>query len=237
MYREHSPPPALSAAVECFWTNSGPEGAGYRVMPDGAIDIVFAYDGDTVVSVNVVGTMTTAIVVPAGTTRRAGVRFLPGAAAAVLGVAAHALTDQQVPLSDLWPRMDARDPLTLLLRRGRLDAPPRDIGAAVAAIQQSRGALTLSALGPSLGLSRQQLARRFAEMVGIAPKVFARIVRLQTVMRRARRWASGTPQWSALAYGVGYADHAHLTNEFHALTGLTPTAWFQTYKRTEGGSA
>jgi AraC-like DNA-binding protein len=245
MYREHSPPAALSAAVECFWTNSTPEvgPAEHRVMPDGAIDIVFAYEGDEVVSANVVGAMTTALVVPALTTRYAGVRFLPGAAAAVLGIPACEVTDQQVPVTDLWPRInidDLRGPMALLRGRGWLGggAPPRDVAAAVAAIRQSRGKLKVSGLGPLLGVSRQQLARRFAETVGVAPKVFARIVRLQAVMRRAQR---GAPDWSALAHGLGYADQAHLVNEFHALTGVTPTAWFhtwfQTYKTTTPPSA
>lgn len=240
MYREHFPPPQLADAVECFWTNNTPEvgPAEHRVMPDGAIDIVFGYEGDEVVSANVVGAMTTALVVPALTTRYAGVRFLPGAAAEVLGIAACDVTDRQVPVTDLWPRVnvhDLRDPMALLRARGWVGgAPPRDVAAAVAAIRQSRGTLKLSGLGPSLGVSRQQLARRFAETVGVAPKVFSRIVRLQTVMRRAGR---GAPDWSALAHGLGYADQAHLINDFRALTGISPTVWFQNYKIGEAGTA
>jgi hypothetical protein len=87
MYSEYSPPAALAGVVECFWTNTSLVSA-QRVMPDGATDIVLAYDGDEVVSATVVGTMTTALVAPPG--RYAGVRFLPGA---VLGVPASELTD------------------------------------------------------------------------------------------------------------------------------------------------
>jgi AraC-like DNA-binding protein len=226
MYVEHAPPAALAGVVECLWSTSAGDGrAGQRVMPDGAIDIVLTYDGDEVVSANVVGTMTTALVIPAVTARYAGVRFLPGGAAAVLGVDASELTDRQVPLGEFWRDWNARDLGVLLARRAA--SPPRDIALAVALIRRARGLLPVSALGPTLGVSRQHLARRFAHTVGVAPKTFARIVRFQTIMRRAR---VASPDWSGLAYELGYVDQSHLVNDFRALAGLTPTAWFQNSK-------
>jgi AraC-like DNA-binding protein len=182
-------------------------------MPDGAIDIVLTYDGDDLTSATVVGTMTTALVVPPTTDRYVGVRFLPGAQ---LGIPADELTDRRIALGDVW--------------RGKVVVrpPAPDIAAAVQAIRRSRGTLAIAALGPALGMSRQQLARRFAHAVGVSPKTFARVVRLQTLLRRAR--ATPAPDWSALAHGLGYADQSHLVNDFRALTGLTPTAWFQNSK-------
>lgn len=238
MYVEHAPPAALAGVVECFWSNdTGGGAAGHRVMPDGAVDIVLTFDGDEVASAKVVGTMTTALVVtPAVATRFAGVRLLPGSAAALFRVDVSELTDRQVPLADVWRGVvcdgvarDTADLPALLQRRAAaagVATTPRDIAMAVAAIRRSRGQLSVSALGPSLGVSRQQLARRFGQAVGVSPKTFARIVRFQTLVRRARA-ACAAPDWSGLAYELGYVDQAHLVNDFRALAGLTPTAWFQ----------
>jgi AraC-like DNA-binding protein len=232
MYAEHAPPAALAGVVACFWCTATGDGiAGHRVMPDGAIDIVLTYDGDEVVSADVAGTMTTALVVPPTTTRSVGVRFLPGAAAAVLGVDADELTDRLVPLRHVWPRADVDDVRALLMRRVALGvSTPRDIAAAVASIRGSRGRLRVSELGPSLGMSRQQLARRFARTVGVSPKTFARTMRFQTLLERARAATRVAPDWSGLAHELGYVDQSHLVNDFGALAGLTPTAWFQNSK-------
>jgi AraC-like DNA-binding protein len=210
MYTECRPPAALAETVECFWTSTpGPETV-HRVMPDGAIDIVRTYRGDEMTSATVVGTMTTALVVPATGERYVGVRFLPGVQ---LGIPADELTDRRVALSDVWRDIVVRPPAS-------------DIAAAIQAIRRSRGTLAIAALGPSLGMSRQQLARRFMRMVGVSPKTFARVVRLQALLRRA----GANPDWSMLAYDLGYADQSHLANDFRVLTGLTPTAWFQISK-------
>jgi AraC-like DNA-binding protein len=225
MYAECLPPAALAASVECFWTQTPGGSAAHRVMPDGAIDIVLTFAGDDLTSATVVGTMTTALVVPPSVERYVGVRFLPGAAPSLLRVAAHELTDRRIALDDVWPNAVARDLPTLLLRRG-VAAPAPDIAAAVDAIRRSRGVLAVAALGPALGMSRQQLARRFAETIGVTPKTFARIVRFQALMRQV----GAVPNWGALAHGLGFADQSHLVNEFRALAGLTPTAWFQSSK-------
>jgi AraC-like DNA-binding protein len=75
-------------------------------------------------------------------------------------------------------------------------------------------------------VTRQHLARRFSQLVGVSPKTFARVVRLGRVIERVRAMpAGGAINWSALALDVGYYDQAHLVDEFRELTGVTPAAW------------
>jgi AraC-like DNA-binding protein len=70
-----------------------------------------------------------------------------------------------------------------------------------------------------VALSERQLARRFADRVGIPPKVFARVMRLQ---RAATLLFEGTaPSEAALL--AGYADQAHFTREAAELAGITPS--------------
>jgi AraC-like DNA-binding protein len=72
----------------------------------------------------------------------------------------------------------------------------------------------------ALQVSRQWLAREFERDVGVGPKVFARVSRVQRAVAAARRGES----WSAIAYRLGYADQSHLAREVFALKGQRPTA-------------
>jgi AraC-like DNA-binding protein len=59
--------------------------------------------------------------------------------------------------------------------------------------------------------------------VGVPPKTFARVVRLQRLLEALR--SARDPHWSALATWAGYYDQSHLVAEFKELTGVTPSAW------------
>ena len=101
-----------------------------------------------------------------------------------------------------------------------------DVDEAVRRIVDAGGTLGITRLAPALGVSRQHLARRFSELVGVSPKTFARVVRLGRVVERVRAVPVGEPvNWSALAIELGYYDQSHLVDEFREMTGLTPTAW------------
>jgi AraC-like DNA-binding protein len=65
---------------------------------------------------------------------------------------------------------------------------------------------------------RRHLARRFARTLGLGPKAFARIVRFQGALRRARAGKT----WAVVAARAGYSDQAHLAKECLALSGCTP---------------
>ncbi|WP_410644452.1 helix-turn-helix domain-containing protein [Amycolatopsis sp. lyj-346] len=98
MYEEAAAPAALRGVARCVWRSAseGPK----RIVPDGCVDLV-AGDG----GVFVAGPDTAAwssVTTPGAVL--SGVRFRPGRAAAVLGVAADELRDQRVPLAELWGR-------------------------------------------------------------------------------------------------------------------------------------
>jgi AraC-like DNA-binding protein len=119
--------------------------------------------------------------------------------------------------------------------RARLERnPDRDVSALVAANALVSGrVLTVRQLGDAFGWSARRLHRELTATCGYGPKTLQRIVRMQRVMRRARRAASGA-EWgvggdsrrvlslSRLALDAGYADQAHMTRDFRDLTGYTP---------------
>jgi len=101
-----------------------------------------------------------------------------------------------------------------------------DVDEAIRRIVDAGGSLGITRLAPALGVTRQHLARRFAQLVGVSPKTFARVVRLGRVIERARAVPAGEAiNWSALALDVGYYDQSHLVDEFKELTGVSPTVW------------
>jgi len=252
-YREYAPSEKLHPFVACFWTHDPAVGratsspAVHRVLPDGCIDVVLGFSGqaDEPESAMAVGTMTRALVLAPGAWPECfvGVRFRPGKAAAFLTVPANELTDLRVPLDELW--LDAgevRDALSA--RAGAVErvralervlatrvspgvvSPQHDVDEAIRRIVDAGGSLGITRLAPALGVTRQHLARRFSQLVGVSPKTFARVVRLGRVIERARAMpAGGAINWSALALDVGYYDQAHLVDEFRELTGVSPTVW------------
>ena len=196
----------------------------------------------------VVGTMTRALVLDAANAPECfiGVRFRPAKATAFLAFPASQITDLRVSIDDVWPDADrVRDALAtspdavtrvraleqvLLARLTPVAlaalATPSDVDEAVRRIVEAGGSLGITRLAPSLGVTRQHLARRFAQLVGVSPKTFARVVRLGRVVERVRLVPPGAPvNWSALALELGYYDQSHLVDEFREMTGLTPTAW------------
>ena len=62
--------------------------------------------------------------------------------------------------------------------------------------------------------------RLFLERTGLSPKEMARVARLRALL--AQLASDGRADWAGLACDFGYADQAHLINEFQSLTGKSP---------------
>ncbi|MFC4565890.1 helix-turn-helix domain-containing protein [Nocardiopsis mangrovi] len=155
------------------------------------------------------------------------VRVRPGRARRLLGRSLRGLVDQVVPLSELW---GSADPLAGL--PADPDAFARALVAAARGGPDVRGDLVGEAAGmvsaagvrtsaDRLHISERHLRTLFADGVGVAPKRFARIDRVRTVLEHGT-----TRPWSELALAAGYADHSHMTAEFRSLMGVPPTVFF-----------
>ena len=224
-YREHAPHAALAPYVDRLWTSTGPAGPRL-VVPDGCIDILV--DVDRPDAPILVGAMTIARTVDAGASVRiVAVRFRPGRAAPFLRLAASELTDRhgdraQVP----WLRVDPRDPLASLSRglraRLRAIAPPDPVVAYAVDRLASPTAPAIADRARDTGFTRQHLRRLFEHHVGLGPKQFGRIARLQRALAAVQR--SPTADLAELALRLGYFDQAHMTRDFRALATLTPVA-------------
>ncbi|MGL4236113.1 helix-turn-helix domain-containing protein [Tabrizicola sp.] len=102
-------------------------------------------------------------------------------------------------------------------------APATPVQAAYHAILARDGQLRIGALAAALGWSRKHLSRRFVDEIGIGPKHVARIARFAAAGRMAR--GPARPGWAEIAAATGFADQAHLTREFRALSDRSPGDW------------
>jgi AraC-like DNA-binding protein len=186
----------------------------------------------------VVGTMTVPLLVAPGPREDFfGVRFRPGMARAFLLAPAAEFTDTSAALADVWGRevvaleqqVEAarRSPARIrllepaLLRRLRAARPPEPcVAAALHLIARRRGAVTMREVSRFAGVSRQHLARRFAEHVGVSPKMFARVTRFRSLLTLLRQVRLAS--WSDTAAAAGYYDQSHLIADFRQFTGRTP---------------
>ena len=109
----------------------------------------------------------------------------------------------------------------------------RDLVFAMQRLRARSGRIGIAALAAEIGCSRKHLTTRFAREFGMAPKLFARVLRFDKALAglRAGRGAS----WAELADACGYADQAHLTRDFTAFVGSPPEALFRRALPDEGG--
>jgi AraC-like DNA-binding protein len=199
-----------------------------RILPDGCMDLIWSDTGEIVVA----GPDSHAQLFRSRPGRTlVGLRFASGLGPVVLGVPAHELRDQRLPLETIWPAAEVRrlaerigagpTPGEVLVSAAaeRLDAS-NGSGAATAEIARLlRAGRSVASVAESLGLSERQLRRRSLDAFGYGPKTLSRILRLDRAVRLAR---DGLPFVESAAE-AGYADQAHLARDVRALAGVSMT--------------
>jgi AraC-like DNA-binding protein len=228
--------------VRAYWTlDIDDPPARLRVIPDGQVDLVFDLDHAEALVSGAVPDPFEAVHERA--THLLGATLVPGAAASVLGVKVGALQAGWQPLASVvGPSADvlghklkdasglverlALVETFLLARLGRTDGR---VARALEAIDASDGGVTIADLGRRSGASGRNLSRLFHDWVGLSPKRFARIVRVQAALRRLAEPAP--PDLASLADELGFADQAHLAREVRAVAGAAPSRLAETFKR------
>jgi AraC-like DNA-binding protein len=215
-YREFAPQARLRAYVECGWT-SDPTGTPKRVLPDGCMDLIVA--GDVV---RVAGPDTVAMLTGPSTEPLTGLRFRPGVLPRLLGVPAHELLNERVPLAEL--RGTARYGRSLMGLAAELaDEASGDETAPwpLPVLAQITGGLAAGAsvadLAIATGSSNRTLQRRCRAVYGYGPATLRRILRF----RRAVALMRSGHSLAAVSADAGYADQPHLHREAREFSGLS----------------
>jgi AraC-like DNA-binding protein len=249
-YRQVAPSAAVGEYVEFYWMleDRSPASAIQRIIPDGRSGLMvnFGHPFQSYTSgvwnsqpeCFFVGQITGPLLLrPSGPAAMLGIQFRPHGAARLLRLPMCELTDSAVALEDLsrslfrslervrhlpslTHALAALDPI--LGKFAQHDRTEDNLVAHAARdIERSGGLISVRDMADRVGWSTRQLQRRFKDVVGISPKLFARMQRLQRVPRVIDRPNS---DWVDAAVHCGYYDQAHLIRDFREFSGKTPTA-------------
>ncbi len=92
-------------------------------------------------------------------------------------------------------------------------------------VREVNGRIALPAVAEAVRLSPRHLERLCLDTVGLSPKGFARVTRLQAVVRRLI--AKPQAKLADCAVEYGFTDQTHMTREFSTLGHLTPAAYLR----------
>lgn len=178
---------------------------------------------------------------PLGRVALVGVRLHPWAMHAFLGVGAVEIRDSIIPLEiavsrTVRDRLEVVAPdaapsafagaVTEALSR-HVSGRPAPSAAAITVYRAMRhvsrdgSRATVGSVAKSVGRSERQLQRVFEESVGLSPKLYLRMLRVQRALRFAA--AEPTSSWSEVSARCGFYDQSHLTREFLQFAGCTPS--------------
>jgi AraC-like DNA-binding protein len=255
LYLEWKPKPPLDAFVRTLWYARSPIPACHRerVLPSGCLQIVINLAANHLTDCGPDGSLTRPmapaivagirstgeIIDGADLTELMGILFQPGGSSPFFACPVDIFRDSQIPLDDVWQndRGSLRDRLCsattprakfLVLEQvllahssGRLQRNP----AVDFALKQffAPGGLSIAAAAGQIGLSERRFSQIFSRDVGVTPKLFCRIQRFRYAVRQMN--AGHPPRWAELAMECGYYDQAHFANDFHAFSGIAPSAY------------
>jgi AraC-like DNA-binding protein len=245
-----SRPEHLLGFVESIWYFEGAiPHARERHFPNGLVELVvqldapfhFLKDGTrercATSCLSGIQTGPTVIEAPTLVSRVLGVRLSPAGAYMVAGSSLSEASERIVDLGDLVghaaselaERCDearsAEDRVrcvaewvsTRIARSPRLDP---HIAWASARIEESHGSIAISELEDQTGLSKKRLIESFREQIGVAPKLYARVMRFRRALTLLHEGGTSLAQ---IALAAGYYDQPHMNLDFRELGGIAPT--------------
>lgn len=91
-------------------------------------------------------------------------------------------------------------------------------------ICESRGNISIRELAEETGYTECYIRRVFKKIHGISPKVFARFVRFQNLLKQMEHFAE-INQMEEMALSCGYYDQSHMIKDFKCFAGMTPESY------------
>ena len=249
----HTPSEALTPFVEYYWIPRwdlrGEPPFAQTILPHPNVHLVFEASGAGIFGVDR-RLFTRSL---SGLGLAFGVRFLAGGFRPFWQAPISQLTDRVVPAARLFGpqaektrqaimRVGPEDSADSADSADEVDArmigyaeallcsvrPERDwmaeqVATLVSRITADPGLRRVDQLAAASGMTARSLQRLFADYVGVSPKWVMRRARLHEAAQRAD--SGEVVDWAALAFDLGYADQAHLTRDFTATLGISPTRY------------
>ncbi len=252
-YSETKPHGFSEHFVKLYWElayrrneMSGPE----PVLPNGCVEIIFdfrerfmTYRSGALAEIQprsiVAGQLTSRLMIgPSGETDMFGVRLRYESAFSLLGISMFEIRDQIVDLHDvigaveneLFEKLAAAvglDERVAIFEKYLFALNTRpvstELAACVSVLRSTNGAKQIAHCAANLRWSERRLERTFNEQIGLSPKLFARIIRFQSLLANAAKDRSSLLDHT---FAAGYYDQSHMIRDFRNFAGVTPMEYF-----------
>ncbi|QNN47900.1 helix-turn-helix transcriptional regulator [Thermomonas brevis] len=247
-YAEHLPPDDLRRHVQCLWLlrDDAPGDGIQTIWPDGRCELLAElgvplrfHGADGAVRADQPLCFAAQQLGPirlqaTGPVLCLGLRLAPACSGLVAGKRLPALRDHAPDLHTLDAAFagafraaaqtvvdsGSPEPLWALLRERCAGFAPDPLAErAVELLDGADGDLRIAELAERLGVGLRTLQARFLDGVGMTPKEYARVRRLQALLRTLDAERAGIADAAARH---GYSDQAHATHDLQRWTGITP---------------
>ncbi|NNE65338.1 MAG: AraC family transcriptional regulator [Pyrinomonadaceae bacterium] len=249
-YREFEPSPPADKLIKCYWTlESGDEFHEELepIVPDGCPEIVFNLSAPFRQQTHrglelqpksiLVGQMKSVTNIrPSGKISLFGVRFKPAGIGPFIKDDVSTTTGFIEDLSGVFGRKGELLEERLLEAKSVIERiavfektfsieilQGDDSSATVRALEMigcDPSGVRIASVASCLGISQRHLERKFKSEIGLTPKYFARIVRIQNVLLSLNDQKTGN--WADVCYSHGFSDQSHLIREFRSIAGSPP---------------
>ena len=247
-YAEYPSPDDLRRHVQCLWVlrDDAPDTAIQTIWPDGRCELLAElgvplrlHDSNGTIRADQPLCFAAQQLGPirlqaTGPVLCLGVRLSPACNGLIAGRQLPALRDQAPELHTLDPAFadgfhaaartctetGSPESLWMLMRSRCADFAPDTLAErAVEALDEAEGDLRISDLAARLGVGLRTLQMRFLDAVGVTPKEYARMRRLQALLHTLDTERASIADAAA---HHGYSDQAHATRDLLHWTGTTP---------------
>lgn len=233
------PPPDLRLFVEHLWSIRWDVATGTyesaEVMHRPYVDLFVSTEQS-----GIQGTFRGKRIYPAsGVGRIVGVRFRPGGFKAFWPGRMADLQDRNAELTEAFPEVRTGFAAELLAmddeqagaafadllraQSPRFDGDIDLVNAIITAIESDETLNSVAAVGQMFGRSERWLQQLFSDYVGIGLKWLLQRHRLLAAAAQIR--ATDEPDWTAIAYDLGYSSQAHFITDFRKVLGETPVQY------------
>ncbi|MFL6469082.1 MAG: DUF6597 domain-containing transcriptional factor [Pyrinomonadaceae bacterium] len=253
IYRERLPSPELAAIIKRYWSleYDGVDAEPETILPDGCPELIFNLsdrfrridEGRSEIQPASLfaGQISRRITItPTGKVKLFGVRFKPAGAFSLGGFSVHEMTDRMFDIGSILgrngseleeviniaPTFEARIVAfeKFVLNTAQNAEADFCVSSAIDLIMERRGNVQISKLAEFLNRSERSLERSFRQRVGLTPKMFARIVRFQNVVRTIEGASDANMLDTALSFG--YFDQSHMIRDFREFSSKSPLEYF-----------
>lgn len=255
-FRRFEPSPILKRYVQCYWMIKTEHPLSFPseefLHPDGGLGIIFNFgdpfyfDGNCIgYSVFLDGThIRTRRLTLNGRINAIGIRFLPGAAYPFVSTCISDVRDSNTNLEEIRTCSSMRlyqeirranssrqvaDLIERWLRSLLWESPYLDsqVSKVIKVVKQSEGKVPILRVIKDIGRSSRQIERLFKKYVGMTPKQYARIIRVEYARTYLKKSLGKT--CAEIGYDSGFYDQAHFTKEFLSITGMSPKKYRDRY--------